>query len=76
MKIHYLPVIIVTKKKPRNWIGTISSLECAHWIKTLKSYPCKGSSCITLFNHVDRFHDLGICQLYYVGPTNKVGILV
>lgn len=29
---------------------------------------------ITLFNHVGLFHDLEICQLYCVGPLNKVGI--
>ena len=28
---------------------------------------------ITLFTHVNQFHDLGICQLYYVGPSSKVG---
>ena len=27
---------------------------------------------ITLFSHVGRFHDLGVCQLYYAGSINKV----
>ena len=27
---------------------------------------------ITLFNHVGRFYLLGICQLYFVGPSNKL----
>ena len=31
---------------------------------------------ITLFNHVGRFHDLKICQLYFMGPWTKVGIFV
>ena len=31
---------------------------------------------ITLFSHVGRFHDLGICQLYYVGPLNKTRVFL
>ena len=31
---------------------------------------------ITLLGHVGQFHDLGIYQLHYVGPLNKVGISV
>ena len=27
---------------------------------------------ITFFYHVGWFHDFGICQLYYVGPSNKL----
>ena len=26
---------------------------------------------ITLFSHVGRFHDLGICQLYSMGPRSQ-----
>ena len=35
---------------------------------------CTLHKVITLFNHVGWFHDLGICQLYYVAPRNKVRI--
>ena len=28
---------------------------------------------ITSFNHVDKFHGLGKCHLYFVNPSNKVG---
>ena len=31
---------------------------------------------VTLFSHVARFHDHGICQLYFVGPSNKQRISV
>lgn len=31
---------------------------------------------ITLINHVGRFHDPRICQLHYVGSSNKVRIFV
>jgi hypothetical protein len=30
----------------------------------------------TLFSHVGRFHDPGICDICSVGPSNKVGIFV
>ena len=30
---------------------------------------------ITLLRHVGRFHNYGICQLYYVGFKNKVRII-
>ena len=34
--------------------------------------PHNKEGCITLFNHVDRFHHPGICQLYSMGPqTNQ-----
>ena len=29
-----------------------------------------------LFEHVGRFHDLGICQLCIVGPSNKASIFI
>ena len=32
--------------------------------------------CITLVSHVGLFHDPDICQLYYVGPMNNLGIFI
>ena len=31
---------------------------------------------ITLFSHVGQFHDLGICHLNSISPSNKPGIFV
>ena len=31
---------------------------------------------VTLLSHVDWFHDLGICRLYFVGLLDKVGTFV
>ena len=31
---------------------------------------------LTLVSHVGLFYDHGICQLYYVGPMNKLGIFI
>ena len=30
---------------------------------------------VTLFVHVGRFHDLGVCQLYSMSLLNKVGVV-
>ena len=51
-------------------------------VKKLKKYlhqiAIKYLACtfISLFSHVGRFHDPRICQLYSMGPSNKVGIFV
>ena len=39
-------------------------------------FNCSCNWDMTLFSHVDWFHDLGICQLYYVDPLNKIGIFI
>ena len=36
-----------------------------------ETYICQPCECITLFNHVIQFQDLGVCQAYFVGPHIK-----
>ena len=31
---------------------------------------------VTLLNHVGWFRDHGICQSYFLGPSNKVGVFI
>ena len=31
---------------------------------------------VTIFSHVGWFHDPRICQLYFVGPSKKLGIFI
>ena len=43
-------------------------------IKGSHQYDLKYKNSITLFSHVDRFHDLGICQLY-CGPLEQSQVI-
>ena len=44
------------------------------WLSNITNYHIL--SFITLVNHVGGFHDLGICHLYSVGPSNNLGIFL
>ena len=58
--------------------GTQRNLCCIHKsiVKHKKTNLIENWTSITLLSHVGRFHDLGICQFYFVGLSNKVGLFI
>lgn len=72
-KIAWIKEIVIDRKycdmSKLQWsrvIGVIdvTLVDIVQW-ETYLCWPCE---CITLSNHVIRFQDFGLCELYYVGP--------
>ena len=70
-KLSYQCMMFFKKMRwKRNWQTTYLYLSWPHYHHEKKTKD------VTLFSHVGRFYDPGICLLYFVGSLNKVGIFV